>query len=166
MIRDGSGAGKSRGVRSVTVVLVSVTGLVVRPVDALSTAALRQAVLRPGDTLPLPGDDEPAFYVGAFDGEILVGTGNVRPSPPPWAPDDPAWRLRGMATAPDRRGEGVGAAVLATLMEHCRAHGGGVFWCNARTPARRFYERAGLQVIGEPWEDPAIGPHVRMWMVL
>ena len=166
MIRDGSGAGKLRRARSVTVGPVSVTGLALRPVDALATAALRLAVLRPGQSLPLPGDDEPAFHVGAFDGGILVGSGNVRRSPPPWALDDPAWRLRGMATAPDRRDLGVGSAVLATLMAHCRANGAGIFWCNARTPAQRFYERAGLTVIGEPWDDPEIGPHVRMWTQL
>ena len=138
----------------------------VRPVSTAETAELRRQVLRAGSAAPLPGDDEPAFHVGAFEGDQLRGTGNVRRQPAPWALGEDAWRLRGMATTPDRRGQGIGAAVLDALVGHCREHGGGVLWCNARTPAQRFYERAGFEVIGEPWEDPEIGPHVRMWRQL
>lgn len=133
------------------------------PVDPAATADLRRAVLRGGRPVPLPGDEQPAFHVGVHDGPLLVGTGNVRPDPAPWAPDVPAWRLRGMATDPAYRGRGVGAAVLEALVAHARAGGGGVLWCNARVPAQRFYERAGLQTRGQPWEDPEIGPHVLMW---
>ena len=35
-----------------------------------------------------------------------------------------------------------------------------------RTPAQPFYERAGLRAWGEPWDDPAIGPHVVMQVEL
>ena len=137
--------------------------MIVREVTAAATAELRRQVLRGGRPVELPGDDDPAFHVGVYDGERLLGTGNVRVDPAPWEPGRPAWRLRGMATAPDWRGQGVGAAALAALVAHARAHGGGVLWCNARTPAQRFYERAGLATRGEPWEDPEIGPHVVMW---
>lgn len=138
-------------------------GVRVRPVSAPETADLRRAVLRGGRPVPLPGDDEPAFHVGAFAGDVLVGTGNVRRESAPWSPGEPAWRLRGMATDPAHRGRGVGALVLEALLAHCRAEGGGLLWCHARTPAQRFYERAGLQTRGEPWVDPEIGPHVVMW---
>jgi GNAT superfamily N-acetyltransferase len=140
--------------------------VIVRPVTPAETAELRRAVLRGGRPVLLPGDDEPAFHVGGYDGEALVGTGNVRREPAPWAPEQPAWRLRGMATAPAARGCGVGAQLLAALLAHCREHGGGLLWCHARTPAQRFYERAGLQTRGQPWEDPEIGPHVIMWQEL
>lgn len=135
----------------------------VRQVTPEETAELRRQVLRGGRPVALPGDTEPAFHVGVFEGGELVGTGNVRVEPAPWAPDRPAWRLRGMATAPSHRGQGVGAVVLGALMAHARAHGGGLLWCHARTPARTFYERAGLVTRGEPWVDPEIGPHVVMW---
>lgn len=132
-------------------------------VAAAETADLRRQVLRGGRPVALPGDDDPAVvHVGCFDGDLLVGTGNVRREPAPWAPDVPAWRLRGMATAEGRRGEGIGAAVLAALVAHCRAHGGGQLWCNARVPAQDFYVRDGFVTVGEPWEEPEIGPHVRM----
>lgn len=140
--------------------------MIVREVTAADTADLRRAVLRGGRPVALPGDDQPAFHLGVYEESALLGTGNVRTEPAPWDPTRPGWRLRGMATADGQRGRGVGRLVLEGLMEHCRRHGGGVFWCNARTPAQRFYERAGLQVIGEPWVDPEIGPHVRMWTQL
>lgn len=137
--------------------------MIVRPVTAAETADLRRAVLRGGRPVALPGDDEPAFHLGAYDGDALCGTGNVRREPAPWAPDEPGWRVRGMATDPAYRSQGVGTLVLGGLIDHCRSHGGGIVWFNARTPAQAFYERAGFVVRGEPWEDPEIGPHVCMW---
>lgn len=135
----------------------------VRRVSAAETVDLRRRVLRGGRPVALPGDDDPsAVHVGAYDDDELLATGNVRRESAPWAPAVPAWRLRGMATEPARRGEGVGALVLAALLEHCRAQGGGELWCNARTPARSFYARAGFTEVGEEWVDPEIGPHVRM----
>jgi predicted GNAT family N-acyltransferase len=39
-------------------------------------------------------------------------------------------------------------------------------WCNARTPARTFYERAGFVVASEEFEPRDIGPHFRMELAL
>ncbi len=120
-------------------------------------------MLRGGRPAALPGDDEPAFHLGAYDGATLVGTGNIRRESAPWSPDEPGWRVRGMATDPTYRSQGVGTLVLEGLIVHCRDHGGGLVWFNARTPAQAFYERAGFLIRGEPWVDPEIGPHVVMW---
>jgi GNAT superfamily N-acetyltransferase len=141
-------------------------GVQVREVTAAQTAELRRKVLRGGRPVELEGDSDPAFHVGVYDGELLLGTGNVRVDPVPWDAGRAAWRVRGMATEPAARGRGVGAMVLAALMAHARAHGGGVLWCNARRPAQAFYERAGLVARGDPWVDPEIGPHVVMWTAL
>jgi hypothetical protein len=35
-------------------------------------------------------------------------------------------------------------------------------WCNARTPAVRFYECAGFSVASDVFELPRIGLHVMM----
>ncbi|MCW3019870.1 MAG: family N-acetyltransferase, partial [Solirubrobacterales bacterium] len=48
------------------------------------------------------------------------------------------------------------------LLRHALAAGAQRIWCNARTPARRFYERAGFGVISEEFELPMIGPHLVM----
>lgn len=133
----------------------------VGPATAAQTAALRRAVLRPGAVGPLPGDEDPtAAFVAAWEGDEVVGTANVRPATTSY--DEGVWRLRGMATAERLRGTGVGATVLAAATAHVSAQSGRLLWCNARTPARRFYERAGFVVVGEEWDDPDLGPHVRM----
>ncbi len=134
----------------------------VRRVGSNETDQLRSWVLRAGGPLPPDPGAARAYFVGAYDEGVLLGTGNVRSEPAPWAPDVPAWRLRGMATDPARRSEGVGGLVLAALVAHCQANGGGELWCNARTPARTFYARAGFTEVGQEWVDPEIGPHVQM----
>jgi GNAT superfamily N-acetyltransferase len=140
-------------------------------VDPSVTAPLRRAVLRPHQTIEemraSVDEGEGVVHAAAWrDGEV-VGAGSVRPEPPPWEPGATgAWRIRGMATAADHRGEGVGARVLAALLGHAADAGASIVWCSARIPARAFYERAGFAATGEPWVDPDIGPHVHMWRPL
>jgi ribosomal protein S18 acetylase RimI-like enzyme len=136
-----------------------VAGLTVRPVCAAATRPLRQSVLRPHQTVDeLAAHEQPdAFAVGAYDGDELVSVGFVGPEGEPGA-----WRVRGMATAPHARGRGAGRAVLDALVAHAAAHGAERVWCNARTPARRFYERAGFEVVSDEFELPEIGPHFVM----
>jgi len=138
-------------------------------VGAEVTRPLRQRVLRPhltpGD-LVFPHDDDPdAAHVVALrpDGAV-VGTVSVLPEAAPWGAA--GWRLRGMATDESVRGRGVGARLLAAVLDHVRGHGGGLLWCNARVRAVPFYERGGLCTRGEPWEEPLIGPHVVMWRIV
>jgi GNAT superfamily N-acetyltransferase len=94
---------------------------------------------------------------------VVAGVVSVLRRPPPWAPDlARAWRLRGMATDGSRRRLGIGAALLAEVVGHVWAAGGGLLWCQARTPALSFYRRGGFHTRGDPWVDPEIGPHIAM----
>lgn len=153
---------------------------VVEQVRVEVTWALRQRVLRPHQQIAdmaLPGDDDArAGHFAAYDwAGAVVGTATVRPDavPPELQQAGPAsasqlgrivgWRLRGMATDERWRGRGVGAGVLARVLEHVGRAGGGLLWCHARTPALTFYLRAGLVAAGEPWDDARKGPHVLMW---
>jgi ribosomal protein S18 acetylase RimI-like enzyme len=134
-----------------------------RPLPPQATRALRQAVLRPHQTVAEMAANEPrdVFAVGAFrDGE-LVAVGLIGLDG-----GSSAWRVRGMATAPDARGQGAGAAVLDALLTHARQSGGERVWCNARTPAISLYARAGFAVVSEEFTLPQIGPHVVMEMRL
>jgi ribosomal protein S18 acetylase RimI-like enzyme len=141
------------------------------------TLALRQAVLRPTQTLDemaLPGDDDPATAAfAAIDaGGEVQSVARVSLEAPPFPSDDlappgtPAWRLRGMATRPEARDQGIGSAVLQGCIDHVGSHSGGLLWCNARVPAVGLYRRAGFTTYGEEWVDPVIGPHIVMWRLV
>jgi predicted GNAT family N-acyltransferase len=144
----------------------------VRPVAADVVHPLRRRVLRPHQALDdqaLPGDDAPgAAHFAAYDDEDrVVGIASITPEPYPRGGGPGDFRIRGMATDPERgRGIGAGALVLAACLDHARASGATRVWCNARTPARGFYERAGFTAVGEEFELPAIGPHFLMALMV
>jgi predicted GNAT family N-acyltransferase len=126
---------------------------------------LRHRVLRPSQPVEetvYPGDDlEDTAHYGAFDGDRLVGIASLYREDRAGGPGG-GWRLRGMATEPDVRGAGFGAALLAACVEHVAGAGGSELWCNARLVAAEFYRRAGFEVVGEQFDIPGIGPHVVM----
>jgi ribosomal protein S18 acetylase RimI-like enzyme len=70
-----------------------------------------------------------------------------------------------MATEADVRRRGAGAAVLESLVSHAVTNGATRIWCNARTPARSFYERGGFTVISDRFEIEEIGPHYVMELI-
>jgi GNAT superfamily N-acetyltransferase len=132
---------------------------------------LRRDVLRPG--LPISaavfaGDGLPTTtHWGAFaaDGR-LAAIASLYSAPEPvkaGGPPPPAWQLRGMASAPDFRGQGYGSAVLRACMEWVRASGDSrVLWCNARTGAVGFYLAHGFETVGQEFEIAGVGPHFVM----
>jgi GNAT superfamily N-acetyltransferase len=140
----------------------------IQRLTAAETFSLRQRILRPHDTfdeLSLLDDDLDACHFGAVDDGTVIGAASVRREKAPWTVDiRQSWRLRGMATAEDRRSRGVGTAILEAVIQHVRQRGGGLLWCNARIAAVSFYERAGFRTRGESWDDPILGPHVAMEM--
>ncbi|MGH9105688.1 MAG: GNAT family N-acetyltransferase [Acidimicrobiales bacterium] len=129
---------------------------------------LRQQVLRPHQRLEdvrFARDDDPgtAHFCAEDDEGHVICVATMWRETPPWCPGaGAAWRLRGMATAPEWQGRGAGSAVLASVLSHVAGAGGGLLWCNARMAAVPFYERVGLVRTGHPWEEPVIGPHVAM----
>jgi GNAT superfamily N-acetyltransferase len=143
----------------------------VEVVDPARTRALRRAVLRPhfGPDDALPGDDIPeAVHIGAL-GTMwdVVGTCFVYPATCPWPVPAPAphWRLRSMATAPDQRGRGIGAAVLRGAEDYVIGAGGTVLWCHARETAAGFYAAHGWQIEGGQFVENDL-PHRAMWIAL
>jgi GNAT superfamily N-acetyltransferase len=141
-------------------------------VDPSATRGLRRAVLRPnlGPGAPLPGDDRPdAVHIGArADDGTVIGTCFVYPDPCPWRPDVAGtWHLRQMATAPERRGQGVGAAVLDAAVAYVRSQAAPLVWCHARATAESFYAAHGFQNHGELFIDAEHPiPHRRMFREL
>jgi predicted GNAT family N-acyltransferase len=145
---------------------VSTPGVRVVAVPATVVRPLRQSVLRPHQSLAeqvYPGDALPgAAHFAAYDAGALIGVASIAPEPHPHAPAPGDWRIRGMATEPATRGRGAGALLLDACLTHARAEGAARVWCNARSPVRGFYERAGFAVEGDEFTLPGIGPHLLM----
>lgn len=141
--------------------------LEVRAVASSETRPLRELVLRPrrppADSV-YPGDDDPTtVHLAAYSDGRLVGIASLyREDRTGGDPSTPGWRLRGMASAPDLRGTGIGRALLRRSLDHVARSGGGELWCNARTPVASFYAKHGFEVVSEPFDIPGIGPHVVM----
>lgn len=125
---------------------------------------VRHAVLREGrprDTAIFDGDDagDTRHWVADRSG-LVIGVVSVmrRPAPEPCDAPRPQWQLRGMATLPEYRGQGLGAALLRqTQLDVAEP-----MWCNARERVVGFYAREGWVATGEPFDIPPIGNHVRM----
>ncbi len=127
---------------------------------------LRKEILRPEQSaakLVFPGDDATTtLHLAVHQDGQIVGVASVMSDPHPRRPHAGDWRIRGMATRAEVRSRGVGAALLSCCESHVREHGGDRLWCNARAPARAFYERGGFIVEGDVFEIAEIGPHYLM----
>jgi ribosomal protein S18 acetylase RimI-like enzyme len=138
----------------------------IRAVTAEDTRLLRHKVLRPHQApgeLVYPGDsDRESLHVAAFAGGAMVGAASVVRRPMPGESASDHWQLRGMATLPDFRGRGIGAALLRACIAHVARSRGSILWCNARTPAVGFYIKLGFQTKGREFLVPVSGPHFVM----
>ena len=138
----------------------------IRRIDAAETRPLRHAILRPNQPFEAtvdPIDDLPSSgHFGAFFEDRLVGVASVFNEARPGDTDPRAWRLRGMATPEEERGQGIGGALMHACLNDIRAAGGTTLWFNARTTAAGFYSRFGFVVQGDGFDIEGIGPHVVM----
>jgi GNAT superfamily N-acetyltransferase len=142
----------------------------VQPIIRLATIDeildLRWRMLRAGlprETADFDGDREPGtIHIGAFVPDTAANVACASFMHRPWQ-DEPAWQLRGMAVRDDHQGKGIGARMLAFAEQSLRGqHHSSQLWCNARTPATRFYEKLGWQKFGHQFDVPTAGPHFKM----
>ena len=142
----------------------------VRQAEAAATYPLRLQILRPHqslDEMAWPGDDHPeAIHLLAEEADEVIGMVSFFPLPRPSSPALKSFRLRGMGVVDERRGAGVGAALLDRGVGFVEAGGGDEIWCHARRHAATFYERHGFVTVGDYWEEPVIGPHIVMFRPL
>ncbi|MCZ7564285.1 MAG: GNAT family N-acetyltransferase [Burkholderiales bacterium] len=82
---------------------------------------------------------------------VAVGTGRLLPD----------GHIGRMAVLPDWRGRGLGAAILAALVERAAARGMSEIALNAQTQARGFYARHGFAPVGTEFMEAGI-PHIAM----
>jgi glycosyltransferase involved in cell wall biosynthesis/predicted GNAT family N-acyltransferase len=121
--------------------------------------ALREAVLRAplGLTLTeeeLAQDATRAHFCAVADGAV-IGSASLHPI------DGETLQLRQMAVAEARRGEAIGARLLAFAEGWARAQGFRRILLHARMGADGFYAKFGYAAQGEPFDENTI-PHIKM----
>lgn len=74
------------------------------------------------------------------------------------------YQLRFMATDKSCRGKGAGSALLGFAKETLDREYGKLkyFWCNAREESVEFYEKTGWTTVGDKFEIPEVGMHIKM----
>lgn len=140
----------------------------IRTISADETLALRQAVLRQHqethECVFAHDTDAESFHLGAFAGGQLIAISSfLKDSHPDLPQPESQFRIRGMATLPDYRKQGIGMALLTEGLSRLRQRHATSVWCNARETALGFYKRAGFVTVGERFELPGIGAHYVMW---
>jgi predicted GNAT family N-acyltransferase len=97
------------------------------------------------------GRDRDAVHVIAREGEQAIACGRLLAD----------GKIGRMAVLPGWRGRGVGAAILAALVDEARQRGLRRVYLHAQTHAEGFYAAEGFSVEGERFEEAGI-PHVAM----
>lgn len=144
--------------------------LTIQEISTEETYPLRHRILRAGRPIEdcvLPGDDDPTTYhLGALDSERIVSIGSFYEAAHPEIPGERQFQLRGMATDESYRRQHLGTRLLEHGMEIARQRGGDVLWCNARSNVAGFYLSQGFIQVGEEFDIPTVGPHLRMYKKL
>lgn len=162
-------------------------------VDGSLTRPLRASVLRLTPTRPdewLPGDDEAdqLIHFAVLDRSNshskhqstdqslpakVLSTCFIYAEPCDWMPDhQPAYHLRQMATDPECRSQGAGAAVIDAVTawiweqsnQQTKSNVRPLLWCYAREPAMKFYMKQGFECVGDVFvsETHLNIPHIKM----
>ena len=131
---------------------------------AVQTHPLRLDVLRrgtPSRDVAFREDDLPStLHLGVEVDGVVVAVSTWIRNPYPDMPSTVGAQLRGMATAPEMRGHGIGGLLLVTGVERMFASGCDLVWAHARDTALTFYERHGFVRRGTGYVDVVTGvPH-------
>jgi predicted GNAT family N-acyltransferase len=122
--------------------------------DALKSIRFDVFVVEQRVPEPLEWDGIDPHCVHALaegDDGMAIGCGRL-------LPDGHIGRI---AVRPERRGQGVGAALVEHLIDLAKRRGDAVAMLNAQTHALAFYERFGFAAVGEPFDEAGI-PHQAM----
>jgi len=132
---------------------------------------LRHEVLWPhkpsiADCVIEPDEIETTFHMGVVENNIVVGTSTFLIDINDKFDTNNQYRLRAMATSPTVRGKQIGRKIIEASIEKLKNMGVDLLWCDARLEATGFYEKLGLQMKGEIYDVPNIGPHKLMYLEL
>jgi predicted GNAT family N-acyltransferase len=102
--------------------------------------------------------DLSALHMLALDGGSPAGCGRV-------VLTAAGAKVGRMAVLPDRRGRGIGRALLDSLVAIARHNGGKLVYLHAQVPVEGFYLKYGFRPAGEVFQEAGI-PHRKMELPL
>lgn len=103
---------------------------------------------------------ETAVHLIATTGEQVLGILSAGPEPCPFKPCDNSWRLRGFAVDKKMRRQGIGAALVRTIILKAHQQGASAVWGNPRViGALDTYRHFGFETVGEQYEIAPFGLH-------
>ena len=124
---------------------------------AVQTHPLRLDVLRRGTAsrdVAFPEDElASTLHLGVELDGVVVGISTWIQNAHPDLPARRGIQLRGMATAPQFQGHGIGGLILETGVERMFASGHEMVWARARDTALGFYQRHGFVRRGVGYVD-------------
>ncbi len=117
---------------------------------------LRQLAMYPGRSAELAklARDEQSIHFGIWQNEQLISVITIEQN-------GTRFQFRKFATLPALQGQGIGTALLQYVMQWMEEHGASEICCNARTSARKFYEKFGMTTEGATYLKNDI-PYIKM----
>jgi len=139
-----------------------------RQTDIEEIIDLRQEIIIKGtgrDSPYFDGDhDATTLHFGAFNDQKNVGCLTYMLNS---CQEKPARQLRGMASAAELQGGGVGKLLLQTAESFIKQNSDiKQLWCNARKIAIGFYQKQGWQIASKEFNIPGVGPHQKMTKII
>ncbi|RNI27417.1 GNAT family N-acetyltransferase [Rufibacter immobilis] len=128
----------------------------IEEITAAQTWPIRQESMWPNEPLAfvqLP-EDESGVHFGAFVGEELISVISL------FLEGEQA-QFRKFATRPAFQRQGIGQRLLQHVFTYAATHHVSSVWCHARITAQSFYQNAGMEVVGEPFQKNGL-MYVRM----
>jgi ribosomal protein S18 acetylase RimI-like enzyme len=140
----------------------------IRFIEVEELLPIRNEVLREGrltlNECRFPTDKiNGAFHLGYYVDEELACVVSFHPQNYEAYPGK-AYQLRGMATIPKYRSQGIGNQLVNFAIVYLRGQKANYVWCNARKKAVAFYKNLGFEIISKEFEVPNIGPHYVMYV--
>ena len=118
--------------------------LTIQPITPEQTYSLRHSVLWPDKPLEYVKveDDATGHHFGMFEHEQLIAVISL-------FVNGKEGRFRKFAAHPDHQRKGIGTLLLNHVIAEARRLDATILWCDARLDAAEFYQRFGMEAVGE-----------------
>ncbi|BAV08153.1 Acetyltransferase (GNAT) domain-containing protein [Filimonas lacunae] len=109
---------------------------------------MRKEVMYPSFTIDEVklADDATGLHMGVYEADTPVSVVSVFIK-------NQQLQFRKFATLTTLQGKGYGKALLSHVMQLAQQQQCTAVWCNARVSAAPFYQRFGMQPVGEQWQQ-------------